>query len=331
MKKLISPPSLLAYAAIIIIIIVVGFAWGNTLTKPADPSNTDTQVFVVKPGQAAGSIGQNLYDQGLIKSPLAFKYVLARHGLSKSIQAGSFRLSPSMSAYEITQEMTHGTLDLWSTILEGWRREEIAASLASDFAEQGINFDEVAFLAATEGKEGYLFPDTYLFPIGSSEENVASILLNTFDKKVTQGLAQEISASPYTMDQIITMASLVEREARTDESRTIVAGILWKRLENDWPLQVDATLQYAKGYDTRDQTWWTPPTYLDKEVVSPYNTYTNPGLPPGPIASPSLSSIQAVLNPTPTEYWFYLTGLDGQMHYAQTIEQHNQNIANYLR
>ena len=321
----------MAYAAIIIIVATVAFVWATSLSKPADPRNSETQVFVVKHGQAAGSIGQNLYDQGLIKSPAAFKYVLARHGLSKSIQAGSFRLSPSMSAFEIAQEMTHGTLDLWSTILEGWRREEIAAGLAADFAKKGIDFNEAAFLVATKGKEGYLFPDTYLFPVGATEENVASILLNTFDKKVTQGLDQDINNSPYTLNQIITMASLVEREARNDESRKIVAGILWKRMENDWPLQVDATLQYAKGYDTRDQTWWTPPTYLDKEVVSPYNTYANPGLPPGPIASPSLSSIQAALNPTPTQYWFYLTDLQGNMHYAETIEQHNQNIANYLR
>ena len=331
MSILLKPPSLIAYAVILVVLSFGIYFFAQSMADPVDPSQTDTQIFVIKKGQAVDSIGQSLQEAGLIKSPLGFKYVVARHGLSKNLQAGTFRLSPSMSSYEIAQELTHGTLDTWVTLIEGWRREEMAAALAAAFAEHGVDFDEDEFLTLTKGQEGYLFPDTYLFPLSADEEMVVSVLANTFNQKVTQGLAQDIANSNLTLNQILTLASLVEREANTDESRKIVAGILLNRLNNDWPLQVDATLQFVLGYDPVSQSWWKPPTVAQKELNSPYNTYQNPGLPPAPIASPSLASIEAVLSPTPTDYWYYLTGNDGNMYYAKTLEQHNQNIANYLR
>ena len=134
-----------------------------------------------------------------------------------------------------------------------------------------------------------------------------------------------------TLNQVITLASLIEREAKTDSSRKIVAGILYNRLGIDMALQVDATLQYIKGYNPIHKDWWAPPLAQDKNIDSLYNTYKYPGLPPGPICSPSLSSIEAALNPSSSNYLYYITDNQGNMHYAVSFDQHNKNVNTYLR
>ncbi len=303
-----------------------GYVWFRSQIAPVSAGNTTTKVFVVESGEGVNSIGARLTQEGLIRSPLIFKLVITQKDLGKKIQAGSFRLTPAMDAYTIAQNLTKGSLDLWVTILEGWRREEIADVLSKTYTNQGVPFDAQKFLNLTVNEEGYLYPDTYLLPVNANEENVANILRRTFETKVTKGLEKEIT-------DVITMASLIEREARSDTARAMVSGILWKRLDNNWPLQVDATLQYAKLRPTSTVVtdWWPDPLAIDKEINSPYNTYKNTGLPPGPICSPSLSSIRAALNPTQSEYWYYITGLDNQMHYGRTLDEHNANIAQYLR
>jgi UPF0755 protein len=323
---------------VLILLTLVGLAclggaylWLQASLGPVSQQEEPTEAFVIRKGQGASSIGAGLKEAGLIKSPLAFKIAVFRMEEGKVIQAGSFRLSPSMTVHEIIEELTHGTTDVWVTLLEGWRREEIAAAIEAAFVGQGADFDGESFLQLTAGKEGRLFPDTYLFPLDASEETVASILENTFQKKLTDKMKADIQKSGRTLNQVLTMASLIEREAREEEARKIVSGILWKRIENDWPLQVDATLQYALGYDASQKTWWTPPTSTQKQIDSPYNTYAHPGLPPGPIASPSFSSLMAAIYPIATDHWFYLTDNQGRMHYAETLEQHNQNINQYLR
>jgi UPF0755 protein len=290
----------------------------------------DQIAFVVKKGATIDQIGTNLKAKGLIRSPAVFKLYVMVSGLTSNIQAGSFKLSPSLSTPQIAGSLTSGRLDIWVTVVEGWRREEIAAGLATAFAETGADFDETAFLTASVGLEGQLFPDTYLFPLGSSEATLVSIMTNTLNQKLTT-LAADLAKTNRSKTQILTMASLIEREARGSTDRRMVAGILWKRLDHDWPLQVDATLQYVKGYDPVQQTWWKPPLSAAKQLNSPYNTYQNPGLPPAPICSPSFDSISAAVYPTPSEYWFYLTDGQGAMHYATTTEEHNQNVQTYLR
>jgi UPF0755 protein len=131
---------------------------------------------------------------------------------------------------------------------------------------------------------------------------------------------------------VITLASIIEREGQTNEDRPVIAGILMNRLEAGWPLQADATLQYALGYQSKDKTWWKKTLYdEDKKINSPYNTYANPGLPPGPISNPGLASIQAAIYPKKTDYWYYLHDPAGGVHYAITLEEHNANIAKFLR
>ncbi|OGV91356.1 hypothetical protein A3A66_02950 [Microgenomates group bacterium RIFCSPLOWO2_01_FULL_46_13] len=308
-----------------------GLLAGRWLLGPVASGNKEKEAFIVTRGASVDRIGRELATAKLIRQAAVFKFLVMVRNLGNKIQAGSFQLSSGMSVEEIIGELTDGRQDFWVTLLEGWRREEMAAALSEAFTEAGGNFDKDTFLGLTESKEGQLFPDTYLLPVQADEETVVSILTKTFDERVRQGLAVEISQSGRTLIEIITMASLVEREAADEADRSVVAGILWKRLDQGWSLDVDASLQYAKGYDATEKTWWKPPTAADKTIVSPYNTYTKVGLPPAPICSPSLSSIKATLQPKASDYWFYLTDNQGVTHYAMTIEEQMANIQKYLR
>lgn len=308
--------------------IVSGFVWLNLQQRPVNPTAQEPINVIINPGQSVDSIGQALTEHHLIRSPLVFKYVVWQKGLAQKLQAGRFDLTASSSMPEIVEALTVGkATEFWVRLLEGWRREEMAEALAQGFTAQGLPFDKTVFLELTQGKEGYLFPDSYLLPLKANEAYVVSLLENTFAKKIAS-LQNEIDASPRTLADTMVMASLIEREARIDTSRQMVSGILWKRFDNAWPLQVDATLQYIKG---SSNNWWPTPLGADKNLTSPFNTYQNTGLPPAPIANPSLSSIKAALNPTASEYWYYISDLQGTMHYGITLDDHNANVEKYLR
>lgn len=299
-----------------------------TLVSPVNSQLTQTQVFVIPKGQAVSVIGERLRESGLIKNSLAFRFIVKKDGLSQKIQAGSFDLSPSMTTAEVAQKLTQGTYDLWVTIPEGWRREEIADSLAKQELE---NFSREEFLNLTKGQEGRLFPDTYLVPRQISTEQLVRLLQQTFEKKIINGLKADLAQSNYSLTEILTMASIVEREAKGYDQMTKVAGVLWQRLEIGMALQVDASLQYIKGFNEVQDTWWPTPTAADKELNSVFNTYKYPGLPPAPIANPGLDAIKATLNPINTGALFYLHDLSGQIHFATTLEGHNANVEKYLR
>jgi UPF0755 protein len=306
------------------IILLAGYLIFREGTLPVNEKNTATKIFVIPPGQALSTISKRLESEGLIRNRLVFFTVIKERGIDKKIQAGSYRLSPSMNAYTLAEELTHGTNDTWITIIEGQRKEEIADTVANTF---GIKASE--FIAAA--KEGYLFPDTYLFPNQVTAEDITTALYKNYKTKVTPDILASAKENGLSEDDLITLASLVEREARTEESRRMVASILLHRIEEKMPLQIDATVQYVLGYDKEQKTWWRKGLTLDNlKFQSFYNTYVNPGLPPGPICSPSLSSIIAVSEADPnTPYLFYITGKDNKMHYAKTYEDHQKNIEVY--
>lgn len=315
---------LVFFFILFLFVLTAAFFWWRWATGPVKPQESRSQVFVIQKGEGGKSVAQRLQKQGLINHAGAFRLLTYFSGLERQIQAGDFRLSPAWSARQIAETLTHGTLDVWVTFSEGWRREEYAQRLANFLP----NFSPQEFLVLTETKEGYLFPDTYLFPKDANAQQVVAILEKNFNKKITTDLEKMMVDQGLTRQQVLVLASLVEREAKESQDKPIVAGILRKRWQADWPLQVDATLQYAKA----DQTdWWPPVTAADKKISSAYNTYQNKGLPPGPICNPGLASIKAVLSPQSTDYWFYLTDLQGRMHYAVTADQHAANVARYLR
>jgi len=293
---------------------------------PVDKNNKQTKIFVIRKGESLKSIIDNLYRENLIRNKLAFYLLLKKMGIEKSIQAGDFRLSPSMNAETIAKTLTKGTLDIWLTIIEGLRKEEIAQLINKNFSIPESEFLKYA-------KEGYLFPDTYLIPKEATAGAIIKILNNNFYRRFNKELQQKAKKKGLTEEEVIIIASLIEREVKYDEDRSKVASIILKRLKNDWPLQVDATVQYALGYQPQERSWWKKYlTQKDLEVDSPYNTYKNKGLPPGPICNPGLASIKAVIDASEnTPYWFYLSDKTGTIHYSKTLEEHNKNIRKYLR
>jgi UPF0755 protein len=304
-----------------ILLSAVGFFYWLNL-QPVGGSQE--KMFVVNRGESSRSIAQRLEKQGLIRNQYVFLAFVRLSNQQGKLQAGSFRLSPRYSVDEVVKTLQSGKVDTWVTFLEGWRKEQFGQEIEAE-----LNLSAQQFVNLSQVQEGYLFPDSYLFPTDYAVEKVANKLTNTFDQNWAE---LDLSQTDLDKQQIITLASLVEREANTDSSRRIIAGILIKRWQNDWPLQVDATVQYLKGtnncsINADSCDWWPTVTSSDlKNYDSPFNTYKYKGLPPTPICSPSLSSIQAVINPQQTDYWYYLTGNDGKMYYSETLDEHNQNV-----
>ncbi|MFZ5365713.1 MAG: endolytic transglycosylase MltG [Patescibacteria group bacterium] len=305
---------------------LLSWLWWSWATSPACQKDCQPKIFVVSKGESLGSVSQRLENEKLIRSSVAFQILATSQGITRKIQAGDFRLNPKMAPLEIARELTHGTLDRWVTIIEGLRREQIGQYLASNFQFPDSNFQYEEFLEQTKNLEGKLFPDTYLIPREADAKKIVEILTKNFAKK-----------TPLPTREVLILASIVEREAKYSQDRPIVAGILLKRLAKNWPLQADATVQYAvgskkcEGRSEKCEDWWPKNlTREDLKIKSPYNTYLYPGLPPGPICNPGLAAIKAVLDPQSTDYWYYLSDKEGKMHYAKTSEEHQENITKYL-
>lgn len=308
---------------LIVLIILGGWLYWQHLNLPVD-KNGSVKAFVIQKGESTPSIADRLKGEELIRSSLAFKIYLKTTNQAGNIQAGTFKLSPAMSFAEIMANLSSGAEDIWVTLIEGWRVEEMAERLNKELGIKNQEFIDAA-------KEGYMFPDTYLFNKDATALDIDSIMQNTFKQKVDQGLQNKIKAQGLTLDEGVILASIVEREARSDEVRTNVASILLKRLENDMGLNADATLQYILGYQEDEKGWWKKSLVnADKLVESPYNTYKYKGLPPGPICNPSLSSLRAVANAdTSMPYVYYFHDSKGNTYYGRTLEEHNRNVAKY--
>lgn len=244
--------------------------------------------------------------------------------IEKQIQAGDFRLSKSMSAEEIAQKLTQGSLDEWVTVIEGLRKEEIAKIVSDSFEISEADFNQAA-------EEGYLFPDTYLIPKEATLDTILSVFKNNFDTKYTTEIAQKAARLGLSQKEVMTLASIVEKEGRGDDRR-VVASVLLRRYKESYPLQADATVQYALGYQSDQATWWKQSLTLeDLKYNSIYNTYVNDSLPPHPICNPGVSSIEAVVNADPnTPYFYYLHEPNGRVHPARDLDEHEENIRKYL-
>ena len=318
------------------------------------PAGTDPRPrpFTINLGEPARFISARLAAAGFIRDAELFNLYLRVNGLDRNIEAGNFMLADSMTIPEIAQELQQARFEeVVVTIPEGFRAEEIAERLAENFVIDGERFltavrqpwglslfsqyDFLQKLPEGASLEGYLFPDTYRFPVNvSGPEIVLASMLDNFENRVgTEGL---IGGSSGLSDyNLITLASIVEREAVQEDERPLIASVYLNRLNSACPdvggryLQADPTVQYAKG--TTGNWWWKPQTIEEyAQVQSLYNTYLHPGLPPGPIASPGLLAIEATRNPDQTIYCFFLaTGEDGRHVFALTLAEHEQNLAIY--
>ncbi|MCX7996737.1 MAG: endolytic transglycosylase MltG [Patescibacteria group bacterium] len=316
----------LIFGVLFVVLVISGYLVFREGTLPVNAQNTTSVIFTIEPGESINSIIRRLKSEGLIRNRLVFYTVVRISGIEKRIQAGKFRLSPSMDAKTLAEELTHGTNDTWITIIEGLRKEEVAEEIKEHL---GIPVIEIT----SRAREGYLFPDTYLVPAGITAEGLLREMSENYETKVTPAIIASARERGLSEEELIILASLVEREARSEAARRAVAAIMLRRLRENMPLQIDATVQYALGYSTAEKSWWRKRLTLDDlKIDHPYNTYKNTGLPPGPIASPSLLSIIAVAEADmDTPYLYYITGNDNKMYYAETYEKHQENIRKYLR
>jgi UPF0755 protein len=315
MKKLLFLPLL------IVLILAAAIIWFYINVQPLT-SGKNFSNFVIAKGSSASQIGTRLESSGFIKSALAFKIYIQFTGQSGKLQSGEFRLSPSYTMFQNISALFNGPIEIWVTIPEGLRREEIASKFTASLDKDTVFYNEL--IQASRGKEGYLFPDTYLFPLDASASAIVKKMNDTFTVK-TQGLIP--AGSGLTFSQSVILASILERETKTDTERPIVAGIMLNRIQMRMPLQVDASVQYAVG---TSKDWWPILSLADLKINSPYNTYKFAGLPPAPIANPGLSSLKAAFNPAATDFLYYIHDSTGQIHYARTLAEHNANVAKYL-
>ncbi len=281
------------------------------------------RMITVPEGSTLSEVSDLFKKEHIVVSSFLFKVFAYITGGSEGIKAGEYLFNEPPRLIVTAWRLTHA--DFRITPVRVLIPEGTSVQQMSDiFRDVFPSFATSTFRALAEPQEGYLFPDTYLFLPNSTPEVVVDALSKNFDEKMA-GLTAEFVASGRTLSDIVTMASILEEEAVTLEDRRIVAGILWKRLDMDMALQVDAPFIYLMGKGSADLT------LEDLKVDSPYNTYLYRGLPPTPITNPGLDSLLAAMTPTSSEYFFYLSDADGVIHYAKTFEQHKQNKELYLR
>ncbi|MEI8067424.1 MAG: endolytic transglycosylase MltG [Candidatus Shapirobacteria bacterium] len=305
------------FRVILFLLIAIFLATFSYFLYSARPFSNDksVKVFEVVKGQGIKSISQHLVESNLIRNQYSFIIYSYTMGLNKKFKVGNYKLSASMSTKEIaTQLSKEGINDYWLKIIDGSRVEQITALP----------------LVQTKNLEGYLYPDSYLIPKYFTVDQILEVIKKNFDKKFAQ--AKENQTNKMTDNQIVILASILEREGKSLESKQIIAGILLNRMEIGMPLQLCASVQYARDSKNSPKEYWTPliSTQIDT-TISPFNTYQNKGLPPKPISNPGYNSLYAAFHPTDSDYLFYITGNDGKFYYAKTITEHNKNIANYLK
>ncbi|MFC4100036.1 endolytic transglycosylase MltG [Paenibacillus xanthanilyticus] len=327
---------------IVIAASIAFYIWNGLRPAPAG----DVREVVLENGMSPFEFAQVLEDQGIIRNGFIFKYYLRYKDEGSRFQAGTYELTPGMDIDAVIAKLNAGeTVEAETirfTIPEGFTVKQIADALS----KEGL-VDRDAFLALADGTsqwadveairgipdnkdlkhrlEGYLFPETYEMEKGSTAEQIMDRMLKELDRKLVslpEEWEEAMKERGVTFHELMTIASLVEREVVVDKERALVAGVIYNRLKAKMPLQIDATVQYL--LDKQKERLLVK----DLEVESPYNTYKTNGLPPGPIASPSLKSIEAALYPETSEFLFYVTKKDGSNEhlFARTFSEHNRNI-----
>ena len=320
----------------------------TALEEPAGNGFTPTP-FTVAPGENADAIAANLVQAGLLINSELFLNYLSYYSLDAQLEAGEFIVDPHQTIPELAATLTGAVVqEVDLRFVEGWRLGQMADYLADG---QFANIDAAQFLAITQRQvafdlapypfladlpsttslEGFLFPDTYRVPLDADAAYLVNLMLQTFDRRVTPAMRQGYLTQGLSIQQAVTLAAIVEREAVVAAERPIIAGVFYNRLAQGINLEADPTVQYPLGYQPASDSWWKSPLFLtDLEIDSPYNTYRYAGLPPGPIANPSLSSLEAVAFPTETSFIFFVADCtadtSGSHAFSVTYEEHLSNV-----
>lgn len=325
----------IAIAGALLVIAVLGAAiWWEV--RPVGPGS---QVAVTVPkGASTWQIGEHLSRAGLLRGPRALVIATVLRRAAGHLRHGEYLLGPSQSALEIVDALVEGAMVLHRvTIPEGYTVRQIADLLSTEGLVDRDRFLDVALRQGRnlrratltglpiDSVEGYLFPETYQLPRGLGEDAVIQRLLDRFDAAVGADVREAARARGLTLHQLLTVASMVERETRLAEERPVVAGVIYNRLAKGMRLEIDATVLYALGRHKEVIT------LEDLAVDSPYNTYRYAGLPPGPIANPGIAAMTAAAAPEPTPYLYYVLKPDGHHHFSRTFDEHRAAVRRYRR
>ncbi len=309
------------YSIVVAICVLLGLLWYHTSAKA--PVEFQAPVtFTIVSGESLHAISTHLKEQHLIRSTATFEIFAMLFGSDQHISEGDYYFERAIGSIEIARRIATADRHIEPikvTLPEGLTRSEMAVALS----EKLPDFDETVFLASTKEDEGFLFPDTYFFFPSTTTEEVILRLKNAFTEKIVS-LEGDIIQSGHTLQDIVIMASIVEKEAGSGVDRAMISGILWKRLSLGMPLQVDASFLFINGKSSVELT------QDDLAIDSLYNTYKYKDLPPGPIANPGLAALEAAIFPQESPYLFYLHDKNGMIHYAETFEGHKQNKALFL-
>jgi UPF0755 protein len=346
-------------ATAVLAVVVIGGAWmvserapdiaaggGEIRDRGPAPVTDQTAVITVPSGASGDAIARQMEQAGVIADAGLFGTMAGLMGLENQLAAGEYEFTHGMPVADAIQRLRTGITvpSVTVTIPEGWRIEQMAAL----FEQRGL-MSAADFLAAASATdyeqpwaqnrppgstlEGYLFPDTYFFAKTLTAHDVVARLLKTFDERFSAELRTAAQAQKLDLHQAVTLASIVEREAQVAEERPLIAAVFINRLREGMPLQADPTVQYAIAADpasVAQHGWWKRDlTVDDLKAKSPYSTYTNPGLPPGPIASPGLAALRAVAQPAPVKYLYFVAKGDGSHAFAETLAEHNRNVQRY--
>lgn len=302
---------------------IVLFATFTSFLLMPPPDFPQGKIITVKSGVSLGQVSLLLKDEHLVRSRTFFEICARAVGGDKRILAGNYLFKEPAHSCVIAFRIARGISGIPSTrvtIPEGMSNKEVSAVLTKMLP----GFDSASFLDTARLKEGYLFPDTYFFSEGANVEDVIKTMSANFDEKI-EPWKPIIESSGRSLRDVIIMASILEKEATTDEDKELVSGILWKRIKIGMPLQVDAAFMYLFGKKSSEIT------QADLQVKSTYNTYRNKGLPGGPIGNPGLAAIRAAVRPKDSLYLYYLSDDKGIMHYAKTFAEHVANKGKYLK
>ena len=306
-----------------------------------------TMPFELHQGDSATIVGQELQSAGLIRSAIGFRLAVRLNGLGSHLEAGSYQLRPNMSLDEVISVLAQGRMaGGLLTIPEGWRTLEIADALDRNHVTSRGDFLQAAEhpsfplpsrlqgLPAGRSLEGFLFPDSYRFSPNTPGDQVARTMVDDFDRHLSADLLDGFRANGLSLEQAVTLASIVEREAVVASERPTIASVYVNRLHRGMKLQADPTVQYAlvSPGGAADPSWgyWKPGlTFADLRVSSPFNTYVVAGLPPGPICNPGLASLEAVAHPAVTDFLYFVARPDHSHAFSRTLEEQQQNVAKY--
>ena len=355
---------ILALAMIAAVVVIAAFIFtssdfhinigsgGSATTSTSAALSNGPVTFTIKPGETVSTISDHLQQAGIISSPTIFRLRLKLRGAEGSLKAGDFQLTPGMDVDKLIDTLSTSPRELgWKfTVIEGERIGEMAENLASAGLVDTDTFKQLAgtpdgssayvddFIQnsgkpADQGLEGFLFPDTYEIKkqSGDNSDAIIKIMLGNLEAKFTPEMRQKVADRKLTIYQVLTIASLVQREGQVKSDLPLIASVFWNRIDRNMSLDSDPTTQYALG---KPGKWWPNLDQigvLPKDVNDPYNTYVIPGLPPGPICNPGFNSIEAAVNPAQTDYLYFVAKGDGsgEHAFAKTLDEQTQNQHKY--